>query len=51
MTSDMWNMVKPLEVEYRQLICQSSDKSNSNIIKKKKKKKKERERSNLATKR
>ena len=27
--SDVWNMAKPLEVEYRQPILQSSDQSNS----------------------
>ena len=29
MMSDIWNMAKPLEVEYRQPIHQSSDQSNS----------------------
>ena len=26
---DVWNMAEPLEVEYKQPICQSSDQSNS----------------------
>ena len=26
---DMWNVAEPLEVEYRQPVCQSSDQSNS----------------------
>ena len=26
---DVWNVAKPLEVEYRQPICQSSGQSNS----------------------
>ena len=29
MMHDVWNLAKPLEVEYRQPVCQSIDQSNS----------------------
>ena len=29
MMPDVWNMAEPLEIEYRQLVCQSSNQSDS----------------------